>query len=70
MFTGDRGIKKNGFENKLGPGQYSLDSFVDLLKKFGHQKQGKFGKVAQYPNPMGDRISMVVNSLHPRNPSW
>lgn len=70
MFTGDRGMKITGSESKLGPGQYSLDSFVDLLTKSEHQKQGKFGKIAQYPNPMGDRIAMVADSLHPRNPSW
>ncbi|RMZ95587.1 hypothetical protein BpHYR1_024729 [Brachionus plicatilis] len=64
LFTGDRSAQKTGHllkdtENKLGPGQYSLDSFVDLLSKPEQQKQGKFGKLSQYPNPMGDRIGML-----------
>lgn len=75
LFTGDRSTQKTGHlvkdtESKLGPGQYSLDSFVDLLSKSEHHKHGKFGKLAQYPNPIGDRIVMLANSLNPRNPSW
>lgn len=54
----------------LGPGQYELASFVDNLKDTAHAKHGKFGKIAQYPNYSGDRLSSEHTSLKPRNPSW
>ena len=76
LFTENRsGLPKTGHfvkdnENKLGPGQYSLDSFVDLNSKPDHIRHGKFGTLAQYPKPIGERITIFSNSLQPRNPDW
>jgi hypothetical protein len=53
--------------NNLGPGQYGFCSFTDELKK---SKNGKFGKIAQYPAVSSDRLSIVNQSLRPRNPTW
>lgn len=33
-------------------------------------KKGKFGKIVQYPNFSGDRISINNTGLRPRNPNW
>ncbi len=57
-------------EKNLGPGEYTLKSFTDDLNDLGHSKQGKFGKIVQYPNKSGDRLSIEHVSLRPRNPSW
>ena len=57
-------------DKKLGPGQYDLKSFVDDLNDQPHKKHGKFGKIEQYPDVSGDRLSIHEVSLKPRNPAW
>lgn len=57
-------------DKTLGPGQYDLNTFVDLMNKQDHSKQGKFGKLAQYPVSSGDRVSLIAVPLQPRNPNW
>jgi hypothetical protein len=57
-------------DNNLGPGQYNLGSFVDEIHDSNNAKRGKFGKLAQYPNFAGDRISINNTALQPRNPKW
>lgn len=54
----------------LGPGSYEISSFVDNINDYGHAKQGKFGKINQYPVASGDRISIKYTSLHPRYPKF
>jgi hypothetical protein len=57
-------------DNKLGPGQYKSKSFIDDLNDTRHNKHGKFGKIAQYPEKSGDRLSINNTGLRPRNPTW
>lgn len=57
-------------DNMLGPGQYNLDSFIDQMKCKENVKKGKLGKIVQYPNFSGDRISINNTGLRPRNPKW
>jgi hypothetical protein len=59
-----------GKSANLGPGQYDLNSFIDEMKGSANVKRGKFGKIAQYPNFSGDRLSINNNGLRPRNPNW
>jgi hypothetical protein len=54
-----------------GPGQYNLNSFLSELNDSAHYKNGKFGKIDQYPAVSGDRLSVSMSSsLQPRNPDW
>lgn len=56
--------------NQLGPGQYQINSFTDDMNDTMHKKHGKFGKIAQYPDQSGERLSINNTSLRPRNPKW
>jgi hypothetical protein len=57
-------------DKNLGPGQYPISSFTNDLKSRSKEKYGKFGKIAQYPNLNGDRLSVNHTGLKPRNPNW
>lgn len=54
----------------LGPGQYSIPSFVDDQNSYNKVKHGKFGKIDQYPVHSGDRLSIEHTSLQPKNPDF
>jgi hypothetical protein len=59
-------------DKTLGPGQYNLKSFIDELNNSSRKKYGKFGKIEQYPQISGDRLSINNTSIRPRNtdPNW
>ncbi|RUS78373.1 hypothetical protein EGW08_013866 [Elysia chlorotica] len=40
----------------LGPGQYEIGTFVEDLQSKEHRSQGKFGKIAQYPEVPTERL--------------
>ncbi|KAK3601504.1 hypothetical protein CHS0354_027650 [Potamilus streckersoni] len=53
----------------LGPGQYDLKSFVDDLATVHRKRQGRFGKVSQYPEVPTERIFCSTLSQCPKEPS-
>lgn len=52
----------------LGPGQYSLKSFVDTWDTVHKKRQGKFGKVDQYPEKPTDRVFCSTLPQCPKEP--
>lgn len=52
---------------QLGPGQYEIKSFVEEFSGEHKIHKGKFGTVAQYPDPPTDRIYNATLSQYPRN---
>ncbi|XP_060562670.1 ciliary microtubule-associated protein 2-like [Ruditapes philippinarum] len=50
----------------LGPGQYQLKSFVDDWETIHRNRQGKFGKVKQYPEQPTDRVFCSTLSQCPK----
>jgi hypothetical protein len=54
----------------LGPGQYTLPTFVDNLNNRHAIKKGKLGKISQYPIKSGDRQSLVHVALNPKEPTF
>ncbi|KAH3831829.1 lymphocyte expansion molecule-like [Dreissena polymorpha] len=53
----------------LGPGQYQLKSFVDDWDTIHLSRQGKFGKVKQYPEKPTDRVFCSTLSQCPKEPT-
>ncbi|XP_056132806.1 lymphocyte expansion molecule-like [Lampris incognitus] len=51
------------------PGDYKIDSFVDMLNRRERKKHGVFGMLAQYPSTPTERIyhSSLAQCLHPPN---
>ncbi|XP_074642342.1 ciliary microtubule-associated protein 2-like [Tubulanus polymorphus] len=73
LFTGERNkpITTGHYASPishLGPGQYELKSFLDDMTSEHSKKQGKFGKVEQYPAKHSDRIYCCTLPQVPRNP--
>lgn len=50
----------------LGPGQYNLKSFVNDLESIHRNRQGKFGKVDQYPEQPTERVFNSTLSQCPK----
>lgn len=50
----------------LGPGQYKLKSFVDDWETIHRNRQGKFGKVSQYPEQPTERVFNCTLSQCPK----
>lgn len=53
----------------LGPGQYNLKSFVDGWDTEHKKRQGKFGKVDQYPEQPTERVFCKTLSQCPKEPT-
>lgn len=72
LFTGDRNkpitVGHFAAPNKahLGPGEYEIKSFLDGQKSEHKKRQGKFGKVARFPDVPSDRIHCKTLSQWPR----
>ena len=50
----------------LGPGQYQLKSFVDSWDTIHKKRQGKFGKVDQFPEQPTERVFCSTLSQCPK----
>ncbi|BFZ16919.1 hypothetical protein BsWGS_19958 [Bradybaena similaris] len=72
LFSGDRNkpISQGHLAvpkpSRLGPGQYNIRSFVDDLHGPQRKYQGRFGKLAQYPDVPTDRIFLNSKTHHPQ----
>lgn len=64
------GYYTNNCDWNVGPGHYKIKSFTDDFLHEAKKKYGKFGKIDQYPQHPGDRLSMYHTSLIPKNPSF
>ncbi|CAH1772898.1 unnamed protein product [Owenia fusiformis] len=76
LFSGDRNkpIKTGHLaapqNANLGPGQYEIKSFNEELVNEHKKKQGKFGKVAQYPTSNSERIFSHTLSQCPKEATF
>jgi len=73
VFSADRGkpIKTGHLAQQtsgLGPGQYTLKSYIEEMSSRDQKYKGRFGRGAQYPVPPIDRIIVSNLNLNPRTP--